>query len=327
MNRQDKEKMRKIQLLLVMAVIALTACSKSEKPAAAPPAFTETVYALAAEAPHIAVLNLADNRLTRLALDRPAADMTLADGRIFILSRKGELARMDGGKAGKWTRVTDRGVSLAAAGHGNLAVLGKSDIAIVRPDGRVLRRAALHRPADAIAFDRQANLLWLTDSASGAALAVDAEELADRKTIEVAGNSPHRARRFPGRPELWVAEGNEYMNGKPYGVGYARNAAMPGGINVIDTASGKMTDFIMVGGNVDDLWIAPGGGRVFAAVSQYDAYTEATVSVVDPEQRRVRAEFRLCRYCHEGRNVEPESGRALVRALVVAPGKAKETKR
>lgn len=310
--------MRKIKILALIAMLALAACSRNEEPAFTPPAFSETAYALTSEADHIAVLELATNKLTRIKLDRQGADMAQLGNRIFVLSRDGHLAEIKDGKAAGWSRVTDHGFSLAAMDENTLIALGRVDIAIVRPGKGVMKRVALRKKATSVAYDRENNLIWLIDGEKGGAFAVSGDEFSLQKEIEAVGNSPHKARKFPGRNELWVAEGNEFMNGEPYGVGYAKSTvAMPGGINVVDIASGKQTDFIMVGGNVADLWISPGGDRMFAAASQYNEYLEASVSLIDPVQRRVRAEFRLCLFCHEERNVEPESGRALVSALAV----------
>ncbi len=309
--------MRYPAVILTITLLLLSACSQEDEASYTPPRYTATVYALAAS-DHIAVLHLKDNKLEQIKLDREGADLATVDGRLFILSTDGAVAEIRNLIVGKWTRVSDHGVSLAMKDKNTLLVLGRTEICLYKPGSGVKQRVALKKRASAISFDRQKNLIWAIDRKGSRAFSLNGDSFKLVKKIDGIGNSPHHALSFPGTNEIWVAEGNEFMNGKPYGVGYAGNGvAASGGINVVDTINGRQTDFIIVGGNVVDLTLSADKKKIYVATSQYPEYLDATMTVVDPEQRRGKAEFRLCLYCHEEHNVEPKDGRAIVRAMAV----------
>jgi len=306
--------------LLVVGLLVLSACDRQPTEEYTPPQVAGIAYVLG-DCDHIAVLDLATGGIARLKPNTPLVDIALSGDDLVGLTPDGALVTID--RTAGTTTVIERplrtGQAMAeGAADGELWLLGKEELCHYRLGRGIEQRYSLPAPATSLFFDSKRSRLVLIDRPSSKLVVFDPQTLTTEKTLPFAGNSVHHGRTLPPTAEYWIAEGNEYMNGEPYGVGYAKDhPAMPGGINVIDPATGKQTDFIMVGGNVVDIAFSPDGQKAYVAVSQLPEYTEATLSLINTAERRVRAEFRLCDACHMEQGVEPEREHILVRALTV----------
>lgn len=304
---------------LLVAAFLLVSCEQTPDEEYKPPVLTGKAYVLAA-ADHIAVVNLSNQELSRVDIGTMAVGLAATPKGVYLLSESGELGRLPeaAGEVIDWKKISDTGVALTNGANGELFALGNQEIVRMSNSGEVLARFAVAEEISAITFDPRAQQLWLFSRKTAKAQTLSAEGKVGPQTVDLLGNSIHRGFVFSAKNELWIAEGNEYMNGKPYGVGFMKKgASMPGGINVVDLATGKQNDFIMVGGNVVDLVLDPDGTKVYAAVSRLPEYKEATLSIVGSESRRVHAELRLCLSCHETEGVVLKEGQAEVRALAV----------
>ncbi len=309
-------------LLLCCLFLLLAACGQQEEAVEyQPPKATGTAYVLGEDTDHLAVLDLATTRLTRLSLDRALVDLAIRQGRLLGLAPDGALVAIDRqtGATSVIAQPLTSGVAMSPGGAANeLWLLGAKEICRYRLGQGIDQRYPLPAPATSLFFDQQKKRLVLIDRASGKLAVFDPASLKVEAAFPFAGNSVHHGAQFPPNGEYWIAEGNEYMNGEPYGVGYAKDKpAMPGGVNVIDPATGKQTDFLMLGGNVVDIAFSPDSSKAYVAISQLPAYIEATLSLLDTASRRVRAEFRLCDACHIEEGVEPGRERLLLRALAL----------
>ncbi len=309
-------------LLLCGVLLLLAACGQQEEAVEyRPPQVAGTAYVLGEETGHLAVLDLGTARLTRLVLDRPLVDLAMRQGRLLGLGADGTLVEIDRqtGATTALARPLDSGLAMCPAGEADaLWLLGTKELCRYLLGKGIDHRYPLPAPATSLFADLKNERLVLIDREGGRLALFDPATLQVEKTLPFAGNSVHHGAQFPPSGEYWIAEGNEYMNGEPYGVGYAKDKpAMPGGINVIDPATGRQTDFLMLGGNVVDIAFSPDNTKAYAAISQLPAYIEATLSLIDTAGGRVRAEFRLCDACHLEEGVDPGRERLLVRALAL----------
>ncbi len=307
------------RLILATILLLFAGCDQQPEEVYVPPVFSGTAYVLG-DGDHIAVLDLGSARLRRLKVEQTVVDLALTGDRLYALGQDGTLLRLDRetGRAESLDRPVQQGMAMATDRDGSLWILGKKEICQYTPARGIEKRFPLPAPATSLFFDQDSSRLMLIDRPASTITVFDPATLKTEKTIRPVGNSVHHGVAFPGHNELWVAEGNEFMDGEPYGIGYAKDhPAMPGGINVIDTSTGRQTDFIIVGGNTVDITFDPAGEKAYAVVSRLPEYIEATLSVVDTGQRRVRAEFRLCDACHAEEGVELENRDAEVRAMVI----------
>lgn len=308
------------------AALLLTGCDREPEQIYKPPTFTGTAAYVAGECDHLAMLDLETQRLTRIKVGRQVADLAVAGDRLWVLGEDGGLAGLDPDQGGDapvvdWKPISAKGLAVAAGPDGVIYVLGDRELVLVAPDGNVLQRRPLDFAGTSLLHDGKNSRLWVLNREDGSATPISLPGLQAGTPVAPIGNSIHQGFVPAGSGELWIAEGNEYLDGQPYGVGYKKDGpAMPGGINVIGPADGKQTDFVMVGGNVADLAESPDGSRIYAATSRLPEYTEATLSVLEAASRRVRAEFRLCDACHVEENVEVSGKNAVVRALAMRWG-------
>jgi len=321
-----------ISYLLAMALV-LTSCGKSsEDEVYHPPALTGMAYVLAANANHIAVVNLKNQELDRLVIDKTAVDLAAINspGRkgLAILAEDGSLGFLpenalndavgEQTNAVKWQDFLSKGVGLATGENGTIWLLGRKEVLHLSADDKVVGRYPFSASFSAIFFDADHSLVWLISRERALAEGHDLKAFDLKKTVRELGNSVHLGMSFPGAAELWIAEGNEFRNGKPYGVGFAKNGpAVAGGFNIFASDTGKQTDFVDVGGNVVDLVPGPNGKKVYAATNRLPFYNEATLAVVGSKSRRSEVLLRLCLACHEIQGVEIKGGQAEVRAIAV----------
>lgn len=319
--------MKLLRLLLAVALLIAGGCQRKQKQSYHPQTLTGTAYVLG-QANHLAVLNLATAAVSRLDLDRPIADIAVAGGKLYLLAKDGTLLARD--PSGRKTTVLGRplkgGLAMTPAPDGSLWLLSATALCHWRPPATLVKKIPLPIAATSLFFDADRHRLVLIDRKSSSLAVFDPSTLKEEKHFTQIGNSVHRGANFPGHGEYWIAEGNEYRNGKPYGVGYVKKGpANPGGINIIDAASGKQTDFIVLGGNVEDIVFGPAGKKAYAIASLLPTNIEATLAVVDTAQRRDRARFRICDSCHQLKGVNIKRKRLLVRSLTIDWTKGNKT--
>lgn len=310
----------RIRTLLCTLLVALgTGCDQTPDEVYTPPVLSGKAYVLAA-ADHIAIVDLATTALSRIKMDKLGLDLAIVNKGLYVLAEDGTIATLQDEKTlGQWQDGVPGGRAMASAPDNSLWILGSKELRQFVPGQGPGKAVPIDGEYSALFFG-DGETLWLVSREKATATPFNLTTAKAGPAMAMIGNSVHKGRTFPGTGELWVAEGNEYMDGKPYGVGYAPKGqpAMAGGVNVIDQKSGKQSDFIMTGGNVVDLTINPGQGKVYAAVSQHPDFIEATLSIIDSKSRRVTAELRLCQSCHLEGNVTLKDGEGKVRALAIA---------
>lgn len=309
-----------IRTLLSLLLVALLAgCDQTPDQVYTPPVLSGKAYVLA-ESNHIAIVDLTTTALSRIKMDKKGLDLAIAGKQLYVLAEDGTIASLKDEKSlNPWQAGVPGAIAMTVGPDQSLWILAKNALRQFVPGQGLGQQIPLTEEYSALFLGEQADTLWLVNRAKSTATPFTPATAKAGAMLTAIGNSVHKGRAFPGVGELWLAEGNEYMNGEPYGVGYTKKGqpAMPGGINVIDPTSGKQTDFIMIGGNVIDLTINPGQGKAFAAVSQLPDFIEATLALVDTKSRRVTAELRLCHSCHMEANVTLKDGQGKVRALAI----------
>ena len=323
-------------LCIVIATI-LAACDQTPDQVYTQPVLSGKAYVLAA-ADHIAVVDLATTDLSRIKMDKKGLGLAIVNKQLYVLAEDGTLATLKNEKGappagtqsntpmpspelslGPWQPGLPGCVAMTAGPDNSLWLLGKNELKQFVPGQGLGKSFPVEGEFSSLFFGEGADTVWLVSRKDSSATPFNLTTAQASAPIVKVGNSVHHGMFFPGANELWLAEGNEYMDGEPYGVGYADKApAMPGGINVIDLKTGVQNDFIIVGGNVVDLTVNAARDKVYAAVSQLPEYVEATLSLIDPKSRRTLAEMRLCESCHKSANVTLKRGQALVRALAIA---------
>lgn len=311
--------MRVRTLLSLFSVALLAGCDQTPDQAYTPPVLGGKAYVLA-EADHIAIVDLASTALSRIKMDKKGLDLAIINKQLYVLAEDGAIASLRDEKGlNPWQEGVPGGLAMAAAPDQTLWILAHKAIRQFVPGHGLGKTISIDDDYSALFFGKGPETLWLINREKATVTPFNLITSKPGLALSSIGNSVHKGQAFPGTDELWLAEGNETMNGEPYGVGYAPKgqAPMPGGINVIDLKSGKLSDFIMVGGNVVDLTVNSGQGQVYAAVSQLPDFIEATLSIIDTKTRRVAAELRLCQSCHMEGNVTLKDGEGKVRALAI----------
>jgi len=313
--------MKRVTVILVMILTALSAsCEKQpreEVPEYSPPSFSGVVFALTG-AGHVAVVNLADGSCGRIVLDRvPAALAKRPGSRVLdVLSMDGYIRKIDlsTGGSSEWIKAGDPPVCGAAYDrNGTLWFTdrGGRRLRAIPPDKtEAATMTSLPAGTCGISVDRDGRVI-LSSARTNTVSVFDAASGKVTATLPEAGNHIHRAFVSRRGGMLWIAEGNEYRNGKPYGVGFAKSDAHPGGINIYSPGEKLITDFVLVGGNVTDMQFADDGKHAFILSSQMPEYDEATLSALDTSTLRVVRNFALCKACHVWHGVDLPGNRAI----------------
>lgn len=304
-------------IISLLIITLLFGCDQKPDQVYAPPVLSGKAYVLA-ETDHIAVVDLVTTDLTRIKMDKKGLDLAVVNQQLFVLAADGTLASLKvDGTLTPWQEGLPGAVAMSPGPAGSLWLLGKDKLQQFVPGQGPGQSLPLTGDYTSI-FPGLGEALWLINRQDSSATPFNLTTKTIGPAITTIGNSVHHGQSWPSADELWLAEGNEYMNGEPYGVGYATKVpAMPGGINVIDLKTGKQNDFIMVGGNVVDLDLHPEQEKVYAAVSQMPDYAEATLSVLNAKTRRTSAELRLCEGCHQNQNITLKKGQGRVLALAI----------
>lgn len=307
---------RAVVFLILISLLA--GCDQTPSQVYTPPVLIGKAFVLA-EVDHIAVVDLANAKLTRVKMDKKGVDLAIINKQLYVLAADGTITSLkDENTLNPWQEGVPGAVAMAAAPDNSLWLLGATTLTKITPGQGPSQSLPLAEEYSSLFFGENTETLWLVNRKTSSITPFNLATKTLGTTITTVGNSIHQGQTFPGSNELWLAEGNEYMNGEPYGVGFAtKGPAMLGGINVIDLKTNKQNDFIMIGGNVVDLSIHPEQGKVYAAVSQLPEYIEATLSVLDSKTRRVSAEMRLCESCHQNENITLSKGQGKVLALAI----------
>lgn len=307
-------------LITFMLLVPLSGCDQTPEQVYAPPALTGKAYVLAG-ADHIAVVDLATTAVSRIKMDKKGLDLAISNKQLYVLAEDGTIATLKDEKSlTPWQEGLPGGMAMAAGPDNTLWLLGKGELRqFVAGKGLAGEGLKINGDYSSLFFGETPDTVWLVSRKTSTATPFNLTRAMLGPAVAKIGNSVHQGLAFSGAGELWLAEGNEYMDGEPYGVGYVskNTPAMPGGVNIIDLQSGSQSDFIIVGGNVVDLAISPSQDKVYAAVSQLPEYVEATLSLIDAKSRRVTAELRLCLSCHQNTEVKLNAGQGQVRALAI----------
>ena len=307
--------MKKLLPLLIAA--GLAACDQTPDQVYTPATLSGKAYVLA-DADHIAVVELTTTKLSRIKMDKKGLALALVNQQLFVLGADGTLATLQGEDTlTPWQEGLSGAIAMSPGPGNSLLLLGQSELRSFTPGQGLGPPLPLTGHYSSL-FMGANDTVWLVDGKQASATPLTLSTKALGTPIPAVGNSIHHGRAMTAANELWFAEGNEYLNGEPYGIGYAkRGAAMPGGINVVDLASGKQSDFLLVGGNVIDLSLHPEQDKAYAASSLMPESNEATLTVINTKTRRPAAELRLCEACHQTQNITLKDGQGRVLSLAV----------
>jgi hypothetical protein len=325
------ECMRRICCFLIFIATAITlSCTSDTSDQAEQAKYTPYIernglaFILVKGGHHIVVLNLDTGEIGTINPGNNAAAMILMRGKgvLTVFSADGQARDIDfmKGTKSEWMHVTN-GVCGAASGpSGEIWLtdpLSRKLLLYNQEEKQAKDVLSLERNLCGIFADSKGSRLYLVNPKRSSITVVDASEMRIVDEIDKAGNSIHNGILGPGGAELWIAEGNEFKDGKPYGVGYKRRSAFPGGINIFDIKTNKAKDFIFIGGNVMDLKLSPDGRFAYVISSQMPAYDQATLSVVDTRTVRVMRLYTLCKSCHIPEGVQLPEQKAFVSDLAV----------
>lgn len=223
-------------------------------------------YILVKGGQHIVVLNLDTGEIGKINHGSNAAAMSLNKEKqvltVFRTDGKGRGIDLTKRTKSEWVQITNGVCGAASAPVGDIWLTDPSSrkLLLYSPVRKQSRDVlSLERGLCGLFADAKGSRLYLVDPERSLITVVDSREKRIIEEIGEAGNSIHNGILGPGGSELWIAEENEFKDGKPYGVGYKRRSAFPGGINIIDMKTNKVKDFIFIGGNVMDLELSPDG--------------------------------------------------------------------
>lgn len=157
-----------------------------------------------------------------------------------------------------------------------------------------------------INFSKDGKTAYVSDMPGGFVAVVDVKTKKVVSKINNVGNFIHRAEITPDGKELWQSDGSELAGGKAVGVGYASAGASPGGVSIVDLATGKVTDFIITGGNPHDVDFTPDGKYAVVAVRQMPERDDSSLMIVNTKTKRVVKTYSACKSCHGLEDVDIE---------------------
>ncbi|GEM_PF-3342657 len=308
--------------LLVLLLFLMISCKQRQETVEGyrPPEFKGIAFVTARDANHVGVLNLADASIGRIVLDRRPSAISLASNRLYIFSRDGMYKSIDlsTSKSSNWKRIAPSICDAETTEGKTIYLTTRREPALIAysiEKGQTMNSLKLS-PGDCnISVSDPAGLIIITNNRNPAITIIDKKTWTIKERIPNAGNSIHHARLLAARNEIWVAEGNEFKDGKPYGVGFAKAEAVPGGLNLIDLKTGQLKDFIMVGGNVEDLGFSSDGRYIYTISSQMPEYDDAALNAVDFQKTRSVKQYSLCKVCHYRNGIQIK--KIFVTSLVV----------
>jgi hypothetical protein len=311
----------------IVFLLILSGCSRTEEPPGySPPSFTGLAYVQAKGGGHIVVLDMATGEIARIRTGIKDGSLLLSrkTDELLIFGKFDGLKRInlrDGSQSTprRLTREICSATQFSAVEVLLTDPVKESLIRYILQDGELSTLTVLKPGECGLATMKKPDGTWIaiTNSKDSSIRILRLEDLTIVRKIGNAGNSIHGAVFPPSENTIWVAEGNEYKNGIPYGVGFAKTEAVPGGINIVDTATGEIVDHIIVGGNVVQIRFSSDGKYAYVISSQMPEYDEATLSIIDFPKRRVIKNYALCKSCHIWKGVELKSGKAFVSSFVL----------
>ncbi len=299
--------MGKNLLYLLMIIFLLVSCKQKQQTVKEykPPEFKGIAFVQVKDGNHISVLNLENGDIGRIVLNKKISAISLVPemNKLYVFSKDGFLKILDlsSAKRGEWKRVASSLCDADTTDGRTIYLINPEEKALLlysTEKNRIIKKTSISSDGCSISVVESEKEILLINNRNSSIAILDKETLSIKNRIPHAGNSIHHAKFSPDKKELWVAEGNEYKDGRPYGVGFAKAEAMPGGLNIVDVATGALKDFIMIGGNVADVNFSSDGRYVFALSSQMPEYDDATLSIVNLKKERVIKQYALCKVCH-----------------------------
>lgn len=299
--------MGKNLLYLLMTIFLLVSCKQKQQTVKEykPPEFKGIAFVQVRDGNHISVLNLENGDIGRIILNKKISALSLVSdiNTLYVFSKDGFFKTLDlsSAKKGEWKRVASSLCDADTTDGRTIYLTSSREKALMlysTEKKRIIKKIPISSGECNISVVDSKGEILLVNNKNSSVTILDKETLSLKDRILHVGNSIHHARLSPDKKELWVAEGNEYKDGRPYGVGFAKAEAMPGGLNIVDIATRALKDFIMVGGNVEDINFSSDGKYVFVLSSQMPEYDDATLSVVDIQKGRVIKQYALCKVCH-----------------------------
>ncbi|GBD98579.1 hypothetical protein BMS3Abin07_00599 [bacterium BMS3Abin07] len=313
-----------MNLLAIVFLFLLSCSTGGDQPEYQPPSFKGIVYVQPVKADHVAVLNLANGETGRIGAGKSLGSISLSKSgnALDLFSVSGSVRRIDFVKhsRSKWRKVFRKPCSTATAGTGEILVTDSRRrrlYSYLPGNIKAHKEMKIARGTCGVSVSRDGKEIYLVNRLTSSIRIIRKDGFELLTDIRSAGNSIHKALIAPSGTELWVAEGNEFRKGKPYGVGFAKVDARPGGINIVSIRSGKVEDFIIVGGNVVDLAFSGDGRYAFALSSQMPEYDEASLTVINVKKRRVIKNYALCKTCHVWKGVDIPGAKAFVSSMQV----------
>lgn len=325
---QTNSLIKKCQFSIILLLLLVTAgCENTPKNGAEetgyqPPSFTGIAY-IQATCDHIAVINLADKRVSRIKLDKTLGGISLEEKSktLFAGSIDGYLCQIDlqNGTKSDWIKIA-QSISGTKINDAILYFLDTQAQKLVRYDLAQHSSTAeitLEQGKYSLSFCRANNTVYLSNASTSVIQGYDAETLKNVFMISSSGNSIHKLACEMATTSFWVAEGNEFKDGKPYGIGFTTTQAQAGGINVIVPNNREKDDFVYVGGNIVDIQFSRDSKYAFAAASRMPEHSEASLAIVDTKSKRVIEEYRLCNSCHVPKGVNLRDQPTIVSSLQI----------
>lgn len=318
-------------LSIIVLLSSTLSCSRqAEEPQGfRPPTFSGVAFVQVSEGDHISVLNLANGELARIKTNINGKSLLLKkpENKLFIFSNDGKVKTVDisTGDQSPPRRITSASCGASILSSGEILVTDTSKGVVLRyipSDGEISRLMPIQKGECYISTTRREDgtHIVLSNEKAQSLRIIRLEDLTIIKKLEGVGNSIHQAVYDPSGSGIWVSEGNEFKNGKPYGVGFAKTEAAPGGVNIINPTSGAMEDHIIVGGNLIQIIFSEDGRYAYTISSQMPEYDEATLTVIDVNSRRVIKNYALCKSCHIWKGVELPEGKAFVSSFAIDEG-------
>ncbi len=317
-------------LFLLLITLSVFGCDNSPKQSPQerinqlnqPNKISGIAYIQTAGSDHIAAVNLNDKRVSRIKLDKRLGAIALDTENqiLYVGSSDGHLTTINltSGEKQPWLKVTES-ISAAVFDGTMLYILDPVIAKLISYDiskNTQLNTISLEKGQDSLSISTKNNTLYIGNHLTGNITGFNTADFTNIFTLEKAGNSIHKLSQ-QSNSTLWIAEGNEFKDGKPYGIGYAKAQAQAGGINIVVPNQREIDDFIYVGGNVVDIQFSPDEKYALTAASRMPENFEASLAVVDAQSRRIIEQYSICNSCHVPKKIDLEDEDAVIHGLQV----------
>lgn len=260
---------------------------------------------------HLAVINLANGNIARFEHGKPSDAITLSkNGKIaycFSLDGYAREIHVDTGKMTPWVKLGKEHCGSAIAPSGNIWVSDMKDghVYVYSPTKhKLVDSFPVSKSICGIAFSKDGKTAYISDMPGGFINIVDVKTKKVVGKIAGAGEFIHRSRITPNGKYLWQSDGAELANGKPIGVGYADAGATPGGVSIINLKTGKVVDYVIIGGNPHGVDFTPNGKYALVSTRQYPSQDDSSLVVVNTRTKRIVKVYSACKACHGYQGVD-----------------------